>query len=72
MKKIENELKEIFKTINGNLLLIGNYSDKIINAIEQNKNILVCDQLSNNDNTSKKGNKGKNKKINIKKNKKIL
>lgn len=70
MKKIENELKEIFKTINGNLLLIGNYSDKIINTIEQNKNILVCDQLSNNDNTSKKGNKGKSKKINIKKIKK--
>lgn len=70
MKKIENELKEIFKTINGNLLLIGNYSDKIINTIEQNKNILVCDQLSNNDNSSKKGNKGKNKKINIKKIKK--
>ena len=70
MKKIENELKEIFKTINGNLLLIGNYSDKIINKIEQNKNILVCDQLSNSNNTNKNGNKGKSKKINIKKIKK--
>lgn len=66
MKKIENELKNLFQNMNGNLLLIGNYSDKIKNIIEQNENILVCDQLTNTDNNSNSNSNGKVKKINIK------
>lgn len=70
MKKIENELKEILKNISGNILLIGNYSNNIENLINQNKNIIFCDQLTNNSNNKTSNKTKKNKKINIKKIKK--
>lgn len=65
MKKIENELKQNFSTIIGNLLLIGNYSNTLEKIISNNKNITFCDQLTKNNNYTT-GTKGKNKKINIK------
>ena len=68
MKKIENELKEIIKVMNGKLLLIGNYSNKLKEIIDNNENILFCDELTSNV-VDGKG-KGKTKKLNIKKIKK--
>ncbi len=68
MKKIENELKEIIKVMNGKLLLIGNYSNKLKEIIDNNENILFCDELTSNV-VDGKG-KGKTKRLNIKKIKK--
>lgn len=68
MKKIENELKEIIKVMNGKLLLVGNYSNKLKEIIDNNENILFCDELTSNV-VDGKG-KGKTKKLNIKKIKK--
>ena len=68
MKKIENELKEIIKVMNGKLLLIGNYSNKLKEIIDNNENILFCDKLTSNV-VDGKG-KGKTKRLNIKKIKK--
>ena len=68
MKKINNELKQIVKKVNGKLLMIGNYSDDVNNFILNNKGILFCEQLTNKNNkfsTSK--DRGKSKKVNIKK-----
>lgn len=65
MKKMENELKNIIKTMSGNVLLIGNYSNKLECEIIKNEQILACDQLTNNSSYNS-NEKSKNKKINIK------
>lgn len=71
MKKINNELKNIINDLQGNILMIGNYDDKITDLISKNNNILSCDILSNKkDNKIIKCNSGKQKKINIRKIKK--
>lgn len=68
MKKINNELKQIVKKMEGNTLLIGEYSDDINKLIFNNKNILFCEQLSNSKNNNGEGKKTKKqKKLNIRK-----
>lgn len=68
MKKINNELKQIVKKIEGNTLLIGEYSEDINKIIFSNKNILFCEQLSNNKSNNSKGKKTKkSKNLNIRK-----
>lgn len=59
---MKNEIIEISKKIKGNILLIGNYDNKVLKIINNNKNIFSCDVLSENSH-------GKaNKKFSLKKN----
>lgn len=58
--KIEKELTKQIKNLKGKLLVIGTFSDKIINSIESNENIIFCDILSNNNTSDITDSKSKN------------
>lgn len=69
MKKINNELKTILSSLQGNILMIGNYDSKITDIVNKNSNILFCDILSNTDDNkfTSSDNDKKQKKVNIRK-----
>lgn len=58
--KIEKELTNQIENLKGKLLVIGTFSDKIIDSIEANENIIFCDILSNNNNSDSTDTKSKN------------
>lgn len=75
MKKILNELSDSIKKITGTLVVFGSLEDKVLNVIEKNKNITVCDIITEYKfsliKDGQSGNSKKTKKFNIKKLKKI-
>lgn len=72
MKKINSYLKSYVKNINGNLLGIGIKDDKILELIEKNDNIKICDLLNSNNIHNEDGKGKKMKTISIKKIRKIF
>lgn len=62
-------MKKIINSLKGNLLGFGIQDEEILKSIDKNKNIVACD-LINSISIDEDG-KGKNKKVNIKKLKKI-
>lgn len=73
MKKILNELSDKIKDIKGSLVVFGSLNEKVLSGIEKNKNITVCDVITEYNFSFKKEGNGskKTKKFNIKKLKKI-
>lgn len=72
---MNEELKKIVKKLEGSLLTIGINEENILDEIEKNDNIHTCYTLTNISLTGKKYNmvrKGRNKKVNIKKIKKVF
>lgn len=59
MKKIKSVVKDYIKSINGRVIGIG-LDDNYINQIAKNEEIIYCDLLDNDSNSSD-FNKGKNK-----------
>ena len=59
---MENYLNKLVKKLDGNILAFGNLSDKVINSINENNNILLFDLL-NNSKDSGDSSDYKNKKI---------
>ena len=66
MKKLFNELNDKIKLMSGTLICFGTNEEKLLDDISKNKNILVCDILTNATSSSESG-KGKSKKVDIKK-----
>lgn len=75
MKKISNELNDSIKKFTGSLVVFGSLEEKVLNSIEKNKNITVCDIITEYRFSFKKSEQGKKnkkaKKFNIKKLKKL-
>ena len=71
MKDIEKHLKEILKSISGNILGIGIKDEKLIKIIDNNININNC-TLLNNINTSDSDEKGYIQTINIRRLRKVF
>lgn len=69
MKKLINQFVDITKDIKGKVICFGIDDKKILDIIESNKNILVCDILTNKSISidSKKNKKEKNKEVRVNK-----
>ncbi|MDD3453053.1 MAG: hypothetical protein PHN42_02085 [Bacilli bacterium] len=65
MKKISNELINYIKSMSESVLFFGEYNDKILDTINENKKIINCDILSSENKVNSKS-QGKNKIIYIK------
>ena len=64
---INKFLTDEIKNISGNLLLIGEYNDRILSKIQINNKILKCNVMSNEKKSNNSGKRKRQKNINIKK-----
>lgn len=67
MKFIEKQLIDKVKNISGNLLVIGVESDKVIEEIHNNKNIIISNSLDDDTKNKNKGKEIKRKVVSIRK-----